>query len=189
MKLPLESPPGSFRSTCAPKNSSSSPPHTHPTSNSSRWYFPSQWPIAIELVRLTTSKSPLLPLPWYFTWNQLSRPDANGQSSKDGLHQGTKWDWTCYKCVIILWLIAIKRKWFFFPLWLDSSATCLSLPGNFYWGKIWKTTNHTSRWASKLMDCGQITLNTMNTYECKCLCLHFDLSQLGLPVGFILSCF
>lgn len=29
------------------------------------------------------------------------------------------------------------------------------------------------------MDCEQITLNTMNAYEGKCLCLHFYWSQLG----------
>lgn len=51
------------------------------------------------------------------------------------------------------------------------SVTCLSLAENFYWGKIWKTTNHTSRWASMINALWKFILNSMKTFECKCLCV------------------
>lgn len=76
--------------------------------------------------------------------------------------------------------ITIKRKRFLIFLLFDSSATCLFLPENFYWAKIWrnKPLSDELLW---LMHCEQIILNAMKTFECKCLCVTTLLLK---PVGF-----
>lgn len=73
-----------------------------------------------------------------------------------------------------------KGKDFFFSSSLTHLQHGWFLPENVYWAKIWRNQPLSDElpW---LMQCEQIILNAMKTFECKCLCVTTLLLK---PVGF-----